>query len=162
MRALAWTTTPWTLPTNLALAVGPQIEYSVVPAGPLGAGDASTGAEQGQLGYLLATDTIAAHAKDLGYATPAEAQAAADRARSSGTELAGISYQRLWDYYADTDMWGTENAWQILLADYVDHRGGHRDRAPGARHTAKTTRSPARPPASPLSSRSMRAGGSCR
>ena len=36
VRALAWTTTPWTLPTNLALAVGPRIEYSVVPAGPLG------------------------------------------------------------------------------------------------------------------------------
>ena len=31
VRALAWTTTPWTLPTNLALAVGPDIEYVVVP-----------------------------------------------------------------------------------------------------------------------------------
>ena len=35
VEALAWTTTPWTLPTNLALAVGPDIQYSVVPAGPL-------------------------------------------------------------------------------------------------------------------------------
>ena len=34
VRALAWTTTPWTLPTNLALAVGPDIRYAVVPGGP--------------------------------------------------------------------------------------------------------------------------------
>ena len=39
VRALAWTTTPWTLPTNFALAVGPDIRYVVVPGGPLGAAD---------------------------------------------------------------------------------------------------------------------------
>ena len=31
-RILAWTTTPWTLPSNLALAVGPDIDYAVVEA----------------------------------------------------------------------------------------------------------------------------------
>jgi isoleucyl-tRNA synthetase len=41
VKALAWTTTPWTLPTNLALAVGPDIDYALLPAGPLGAGDGS-------------------------------------------------------------------------------------------------------------------------
>ena len=51
VRALAWTTTPWTLPTNLALAVGPDIEYAVVPSGPLGASD---GAAEGAAEYLLA------------------------------------------------------------------------------------------------------------
>ncbi|NDE69071.1 MAG: isoleucine--tRNA ligase, partial [Microbacteriaceae bacterium] len=30
VKILAWTTTPWTLPTNFALAVGPEIEYAVV------------------------------------------------------------------------------------------------------------------------------------
>src|ERR687889_1216158 len=39
VKALAWTTTPWTLPTNLALAVGPDIRYVVVPGGPNGADD---------------------------------------------------------------------------------------------------------------------------
>ena len=39
VRALAWTTTPWTLPTNAALAVGPAIDYAVVAAGPNGAAD---------------------------------------------------------------------------------------------------------------------------
>ena len=31
MTILAWTTTPWTLPSNLALVVGPDIDYAVVP-----------------------------------------------------------------------------------------------------------------------------------
>jgi isoleucyl-tRNA synthetase len=115
VRALAWTTTPWTLPTNLALAVGPDIQYSVVPSGPLGAGD---GAADGVAEYLLATDTIAAYFKDLGYSTVAEALEAATRT-VTGRELEGVRYARLWDYYADTEKWGTENAWQILVANYV-------------------------------------------
>ncbi len=43
VRALAWTTTPWTLPTNAALAVGPEIDYVVIPAGPDGAADGPGG-----------------------------------------------------------------------------------------------------------------------
>jgi isoleucyl-tRNA synthetase len=115
VRALAWTTTPWTLPTNLALAVGPDIQYSVVPSGPLGGGD---GAAEGAAEYLLATDTVGAYAKELGYASAAEALEAATRT-VMGRELAGVRYARLWDYFADTEKWGTENAWQVLVADYV-------------------------------------------
>ncbi|MEX1078783.1 MAG: isoleucine--tRNA ligase [Homoserinimonas sp.] len=115
VRALAWTTTPWTLPTNMALAVGPAVEYSVVPAGPLGAGD---GAEEGVADYLLATDTIAAYFKDLGYESAAAAQDAVT-ATIQGAELDGVRYDRLWDFYADAETYGTENAWQILVADYV-------------------------------------------
>lgn len=115
VRALAWTTTPWTLPTNLALAVGPDIRYSVVPSGPLGAGD---GAAEGVAEYLLAADTIAAHAKDLGYGSAEAALAAATRS-IVGRELGGVRYAPLWDHYADVEVWGTQNAWQILVADYV-------------------------------------------
>ncbi|MET4780580.1 isoleucine--tRNA ligase [Glaciihabitans sp. UYNi722] len=121
VKALAWTTTPWTLPTNLALAVGPAIEYAVVPSGPLGASDASTGSTHAadfSSEFLLATDTVAAYAKDLGYASPAEAVAAVSRT-ILGSELEGVSYDRLWDYYADEAAWGTQHAWQILVADYV-------------------------------------------
>ncbi|MCU1508279.1 MAG: isoleucine-tRNA ligase [Glaciihabitans sp.] len=120
VKALAWTTTPWTLPTNLALAAGPDIRYSVVPSGPAGASDlgTSTTTVGGQSEYLLATDTVAAYAKDLGYATPADA-IAATRTTLLGSELEGVKYARLWDYYADADQWGTQNAWQILVADYV-------------------------------------------
>jgi isoleucyl-tRNA synthetase len=113
VKALAWTTTPWTLPTNLALAVGPAIEYAVLPAGPHGAGDGSTSGE-----FLLATDTIAAYAKDLGYESPDAAKAAVTR-RLAGRELDGLHYDRLWDHYAETEEWGTQHAWQILVADYV-------------------------------------------
>ena len=115
VRALAWTTTPWTLPTNLALAVGPDIQYSVVLAGPQGAAD---GAAVGAARYLLAGDTIAAYAKDLGYASAEEALAAVTTT-FTGSELGGIRYEPLWDHYTDVATWGTQNAWQILVADYV-------------------------------------------
>jgi isoleucyl-tRNA synthetase len=115
VRALAWTTTPWTLPTNMALAVGPDIQYAVVPSGPLTSGD---GSEEGLAAYLLAADTVAAYAKDLGYASGEDAVAAVTRTLT-GQELGGVLYDRLWDFYADTQEWGTGNAWQILVADYV-------------------------------------------
>ncbi|MCU1580070.1 MAG: isoleucine-tRNA ligase [Rhodoglobus sp.] len=113
VKALAWTTTPWTLPTNLALAVGPDIEYAVVPSGPLGAGD---GSAQGVAEFLLAADTIPSYARELGY------ESAGDVVISrtlKGRELDGVRYARLWDYYADAAEWGTGNAWQLLVADYV-------------------------------------------
>jgi isoleucyl-tRNA synthetase len=97
VRALAWTTTPWTLPTNAALAVGPDIQYGVVA-------DAE-GRE-----YLLAVDTLGAYRKELG-------EDAAVSRTFAGRELDGIHYDRLWDHYADAD--GMQNAWRILVADYV-------------------------------------------
>ncbi|EPR76960.1 Isoleucyl-tRNA synthetase [Leifsonia rubra CMS 76R] len=115
VKALAWTTTPWTLPTNLALAVGPDIEYAVLPAGPLGAGD---GSEEGSAQYLLAGDTVAAYAKELGYESAELALAAVSRT-ITGAELDGVRYDRLWDFYSDAETYGTENAWQFLVADYV-------------------------------------------
>jgi len=104
VKALAWTTTPWTLPTNAALAVGPDIEYSVVQS--------ADGASQ----YLLASASVAGYAKDLGYATADEALGAVT-STVVGRDLEGVRYDRLWDYYADAP--GMENAWQILVADYV-------------------------------------------
>ena len=115
VKALAWTTTPWTLPTNLALAVGPEISYAIVPSGPLGA---SEGSAEGVAEFLLGADTVAAYAKDLGYESPSDAVAAVSRT-IFGSELGGITYARIWDYYADVEEWGTQNAWQILVADYV-------------------------------------------
>lgn len=109
VNALAWTTTPWTLPTNLALAVGPDIEYAVLPSGPLVDGAAD---------YLLALDTVGGYAKELGYESAADALAAVTR-RIPGRDLDGVRYVRLWDYFADAQAWGTDNAWQLLVADYV-------------------------------------------
>ena len=108
--ALAWTTTPWTLPTNQALAVGPDIRYALVPAGPDAAHPGAT--------YLLAEDTIQNYRKELGYPEVADAVAAISR-KITGSELGGIEYERVFDYFADREKWGLENAWQILIADYV-------------------------------------------
>ena len=107
--ALAWTTTPWTLPTNAALAVGPEISYAVIPAGP---SSSTPGAR-----YLMALDTIANYRKELGYEDLEQAQAAVTRV-VQGSDLGGIQYQRVFDYYTD-DSWGMDNAWQILVAEYV-------------------------------------------
>ena len=116
VEALAWTTTPWTLPTNQALAVGPDIEYVVVP----GAGEFS-----GRR-FLIAADLLGTYAKDLGYAgeSPAEDAAAAITARYTGSQLEGVRYTPLWDYFADAEKWGTGTSWQILLADYVSTTDG--------------------------------------
>ncbi|MDO5750908.1 MAG: isoleucine--tRNA ligase [Rothia sp. (in: high G+C Gram-positive bacteria)] len=116
VEALAWTTTPWTLPTNQALAVGPEIEYVVVP----GAGD-----KEGR-SFLLAADLLAGYAKDLGYAgeNPAEDAVAAVTARYTGSQLEGVRYTPIWDYFTDAEKWGTENSWQILVADYVSTSDG--------------------------------------
>jgi isoleucyl-tRNA synthetase len=97
VRALAWTTTPWTLPTNAALAVGPDIQYGVVA-------DAE-GRE-----YLLAVDTLGAYRKELG-------EDAVVTRTFAGRELEGVHYDRLWDHFADAE--GMQNAWRILVADYV-------------------------------------------
>jgi isoleucyl-tRNA synthetase len=126
-RALAWTTTPWTLPTNFALAVGPDIEYAVVPAGPNGTPDATVtrekitpGGELEVLGadYLLAVDLVGNYAKELGYDSAEAARAAVSRT-IRGAELEGVTYDRLFDYYADVEAYGLDNAWRILVADYV-------------------------------------------
>jgi isoleucyl-tRNA synthetase len=105
VKLLAWTTTPWTLPTNFALAVGPNIEYAIVN------------------GYLLSKDLIGAHYKELGFESADEAQAAVTET-VLGSELGGIRYQRLFDYYSDAEKFGTENAWQILVDDYVGDGDG--------------------------------------
>ncbi|MEZ2371083.1 isoleucine--tRNA ligase [Arthrobacter sp. RCC_34] len=118
--ALAWTTTPWTLPTNAALAVGPEIQYAVVPMGPNGvkASDVPEGSR-----FLIAQDLLAGYAKDLGY-DDAAAAAEAVTATYAGAQLEGIGYQRLWDDFADAEKYGTENAWRILVADYVTTTDG--------------------------------------
>ncbi|NYF30053.1 MULTISPECIES: isoleucine--tRNA ligase [unclassified Microbacterium] len=125
VRALAWTTTPWTLPTNLALAVGPDIDYVVLPAGPNGAADVHQAAgttdaaiEASAHRYLLARQLVGGYAKDLGYESADDALAAVD-ATVRGADLQDVTYDRLFDYYADTETYGTENAWRILVDDYV-------------------------------------------
>ena len=98
---LVWTTTPWTLPSNLAVAVHPDLEYVVV--------DGSPGTPHEGRRFVLAADRLAAHARDLG-------EDAADRvvSRMRGSELVGHRYTPPFDFFA-----GRANAHQVLSADFV-------------------------------------------
>jgi len=109
VKILTWTTTPWTLPTNFALAVGPEIEYAVV--------NTATGK------YLLAKSLIATHVKDLGF-EDLESAVAAIETTVLGKDLNGIKYERLFDYYADETKFDVQNAWQVILGDYVADNEG--------------------------------------
>ena len=107
VEALAWTTTPWTLPTNAALAVGPDIAV-------LGRAAARTACTQ----YLLAADTVGAYAQGARAIETSAAEVAVAADPHAAPSSPGVHYDRLWDYYARRVL-GTQNACQILVADYV-------------------------------------------
>jgi len=90
----------------------------VIPSGAEGAADGEDGKRRHDARYLLAADTLPAYAKDLGYESVDAAKDAIER-HLTGSDLAGITYQRVFDYYADVDAFGNHNAWQVLVADYV-------------------------------------------
>jgi isoleucyl-tRNA synthetase len=95
-----WTTTPWTLPSNLALAVGPDIEYAVL-ADP-----------EGQK-YILGAARVSAYAKELdGYERVGTVY---------GRDLVGRRYTPLFDFLVER---GGPNAFQVLAADYVTTEDG--------------------------------------
>ena len=102
-RILAWTTTPWTLPSNLALAVGPDIDYAVV--------------ELDGVRYILAEARLGSYAAELG---DAHTRRHASRAPTSS----GARYTPLFDFFADTATWGTEHAFRVLGADFVSIEDG--------------------------------------
>jgi len=103
--ALIWTTTPWTLPSNLALAVHPDVDYVTVRPG---------GQRHGGRRYLLAQARLPAYARELG-------EDAADHVVASyrGSELVGRRYTPPFPFFA-----GRPNAHQVLAADYVSTEDG--------------------------------------
>ena len=100
-RALIWTTTPWTLPSNLAIAVHPDVEYVHVVA--------ESGARYAH--YLLAAERLEHYAKD--FANPEIV------GRYRGSELLGLSYEPPFDFFT-----GRPNAHRIIAADYVTTDSG--------------------------------------
>jgi len=98
---LAWTTTPWTLPSNLALAVGADIDYAVM--------EATLNGEVER--YILAESRLGAYAKELAGAVQV--------GTLSGADLVGRRYQPLFPFFADT-----ENAFHVLAADFVSTEDG--------------------------------------
>jgi isoleucyl-tRNA synthetase len=99
-KVAVWTTTPWTLPSNLALAVGPDVEYAVLA-------DAT-----GQR-YVVGAARLEAYARDLD---------GLDRVGSvRGAELVGRRYTPLFDFLVEQ---GGPNAFQLLGADFVSTEDG--------------------------------------
>jgi len=99
-RLMAWTTTPWTLPSNLAMAVGADLDYVVVES-------------EGER-YILAESRLESYARELG-------ENPGDRvvARLKGSELVGRTYEPLFDFLTDESMFGTEAAFRVIEAEHV-------------------------------------------
>jgi len=114
VKILAWTTTPWTLPTNFALAVGPKIEYSLVHA---------TNSDLGDEKFLVASALLPNYLKELGFEDVESAQAAVSQTYL-GSDLGGIMYEPIFDFYNDPSKFSIENAWQVLVGDYVTAEDG--------------------------------------
>jgi isoleucyl-tRNA synthetase len=96
-RLLVWTTTPWTLPSNLALAVGPDIEYAVF--------------EEDGSRYVLGAGTAATYERELAGATRVDTV--------MGAELVGRRYRPLFDFFADHP-----GAFTVLAGDFVSTTEG--------------------------------------
>ena len=90
---LIWTTTPWTLPSNQAVAVNPGMEYVVIAAG----GNR----------YVLAAARLDAYARELG-------EDPKILATYTGAQLLGMRYLPPFAYFADSD-----NSFQVLRGDFV-------------------------------------------
>lgn len=95
---LVWTTTPWTLPSNQAVAVHPDVAYVQV-------------AVDGEK-YVLAEARLAAYARELGEEPEVLATV-------TGADLLGIRYAPPFPYFADS-----ENAFQVLRGDFVTTEDG--------------------------------------
>src|SRR3954454_19019413 len=101
--ALVWTTTPWTLTSNLAIMVGSDIEYVVVEA-PV------PGTEQ-TARYLLAEARLSAYTREL---APDGHSGPEILARYRGSDLVGRTYTPPFSYYL-----GRERAFRVVAADDV-------------------------------------------
>src|SRR6202011_4946941 len=92
-----WTTTPWTLPSNLALAVGPDLDYAVF--------------ERDGVHVVIGEGTLSKYERELQDWTRV--------GTISGAELVGRRYRPLFPYFAETP-----NAFHVLAADFVNTEEG--------------------------------------
>ena len=95
---LVWTTTPWTLPSNVALALHPELTYAEV--------------EHEGRRLIVAEARVAA----------LFGEAARVVARHAARDLAGVRYERPFDLVAATE--NAEHGWQVVLEDFVTAADG--------------------------------------
>lgn len=110
LRLLAWTTTPWTLPSNLALAVHPEMFYDIWYLG----GEAASGAPAVPEGYY-------AMASETSERTMSQRQGelAHKIATLKGSDFTERAYKPLFDFFADTP-----GAFKVLEGDFVTAEEG--------------------------------------
>jgi isoleucyl-tRNA synthetase len=97
LEVLAWTTTPWTLPSNLALAVGPEIDYEVL--------------ERDGRRFVVGAQRREAYAGAL--------EGAERIGTLRGADLVGRRYQPLFPFFAETPA-----AFVVLAGDFVSTEEG--------------------------------------
>ena len=97
---MAWTTTPWTLPSNMALAVGENIDYAYVLV-------------NGEV--LIAAKSALGNFKNVFGEEPNVLKVV------KGTELAGKTYLPLFNFFEDK---ASEGAFKVILADFVEEGEG--------------------------------------
>ncbi|WCR53625.1 MAG: Isoleucine--tRNA ligase [Wolbachia endosymbiont of Ctenocephalides orientis wCori] len=144
-KLLAWTTTPWTLPSNLALAIGKDIKYcavsvhssvsfqrvtlesrnkkELIPASSTGMTMGGAASNQPNEIYIFAASYLE---KFANHCTQNNIEYAECNVELTANDLEGLSYKPLFDYFKNT-----KNAFHVLIADYVTEEDGT-----GVVHTA--------------------------
>ena len=126
---LAWTTTPWTLPSNTALCVGPKIDYVAVKTYNSYSGEPIT--------VVLAKPLLATHFNPAGAELPLEEYKAGDKvvpyrviAEYKGTDLVGMHYAQLYPWVkpvvkdGDKVVDASADAFRVIPGDYVTTEDG--------------------------------------
>ncbi|MFR9497160.1 MAG: isoleucine--tRNA ligase [Rikenellaceae bacterium] len=103
---LAWTTTPWTLPSNTALAVGPAIEYVRIKCQ-----NPYTGVAQN---IIMASDLVSTH-----FTKKMEGSYTIEEFKWKGAELAGVAYEQLMPWVKPMG-----DAFRVITAEFVTTSDG--------------------------------------
>ena len=99
MNILVWTTTPWTLPSNLMLAVGNDIDYSIM--------------QEGEEKYIIGSALKSRYKKQL--------ENAQEVGTLKGSELVGMSYEPMFPYFKHLKAQG---AFKVLSGEFVSTEDG--------------------------------------
>ena len=126
---IAWTTTPWTLPSNTALCVGPKIDYVAVQTYNSYTGQPIT--------VVLAKALLAAHFNPAGAELPMEEYNAGDKVvpyrivgEYKGSDLVGMHYAQLFPWVkpvakdGDNIVDASADAFRVIPGDYVTTEDG--------------------------------------
>lgn len=118
---IAWTTTPWTLPSNTALVVGKAIRYVKIKTFNQYTGE--------PVSVILAKDLILKHFKAEGQSASFQDYKLGDKVipweisdEFSGAELEGMRYQQLFPYITSAEL--LENAFRVIIGDFVTTEDG--------------------------------------